>query len=44
MEDKKKTDTAYTIEREFLAKISIAEFINRIVYAHAEAADQEAVS
>ena len=40
----KNKDGCYTIEREFLNRISITELIGRIIKAHvSEVADQEAV-
>ena len=33
--DKQET-TRYTIEREFLAKITVAELVNRIIQTHAQ--------
>ena len=34
MEITKKESTSYTIERKFLAKISVTEFVSRIIQSH----------
>ncbi len=42
--DKQET-TRYTIEREFLAKITVAELVNRIIQTHVkEQAEKDVVS
>lgn len=45
MKDGKQETICYTIEREFLAKITVAELINRIIQPHVkEQTGKEAVS
>lgn len=45
MENGRQKAICYTIEREFLAKITVTELINRIIQTHAkEQAEKETVS
>lgn len=36
MKNGRQETTRYTIEREFLAKITVAELVNRIIQTHAQ--------
>ena len=45
MKNGKQKTTRYTIEREFLAKITVAELVNRIIQTHVkEQKEKEVVS